>query len=353
MTAIIEGFDRSSAEYLKALEDELSQSRITHTALQDELETYKSDHAGASVDIKDPTMMATLKLITDRLSQVEVTLKDIKDPTSVAASQPPLSLPTPPPVPARPPVHTQGTVNMPGTQPTAGTPSQNLPSSVPTIPGSLQSGVPHVIPAHAIGGPLTAALQRLGSTDPQLGRELDPYTYVLATKSANDAKLFDRSKMDLNDLFYGWMKVATNVMKSAGDIRSYLSHLMFCAEMYHSRKFSPKGPIDYDAYIINRVATGAVSSFGPDTIGASLHFSPNVIYEPAVSPSSPPYRGRRGGRRNRQYNQDDKVEIPSDFPPEICYLFNYRSCTGNCGRNHVCRVCRGKHDARSCQVKKA
>lgn len=162
-----------------------------------------------------------------------------------------------------------------------------------------------------MSGPLTAALQRLGSLDPQLGREYDLYIYVIATKTANEAKSFDHSKMDLKDLFYGWMKVATMIMNSAGDIRSYLSHLTFASEMCHSRKFSPKGLIDYDSYIVQRVATGAMPSFGPDPIGASLHFSPNVIQEPSGSPLSHPYRGSRGGRRFRQFYQDDKIDIPT------------------------------------------
>lgn len=211
-----------------------------------------------------------------------------------------------------------------------------------------------MIPAQAMADPLTSALQRIGATDLHLGREYDPSTYVLATKSVAEAKSFDRSKMDLNDLFYEWMRIATNIVDSAGDIKAYLSHLAFASEMYHSRKFTPKGLIDYDQYIVQRVVNGIMPRFAPYPIGASLHFSPNIVSVNEPSSYQQRYaRNRRGGRRGRQNNQDDKVDIPADFPPEICYLYNYRSCQGNCGRNHVCRVCRGKHDARSCTVKKA
>lgn len=215
------------------------------------------------------------------------------------------------------------------------------------------SGVPSIPPSQALSSPLTAALQRIGSTDIQIGREFDPFTYVLATKNSIEVKSFYRTKMDLNDLFFGWTKVATMILDTAGDIRSYIKHLSFAAEMYHSCKFSVKGLIDYDAYIVQRVMNGSMPAFGPDPIGASLHFSPNVLQETSPSFTTRSGRGRRGGRRFRPNNQDDKVDIPSDFPPEICYLYNYRSCSGNCGRNHVCRVCKGKHDARSCTVKKA
>lgn len=80
MAAIIEGYDRSSVEYLKAMEDELSQSRIS--------QQLKSDQA-ATHDVKDPHLMSTLKLITDRLSQVEITLGDVAATSRQAPPPPP------------------------------------------------------------------------------------------------------------------------------------------------------------------------------------------------------------------------------------------------------------------------
>lgn len=349
--ALIPGYDRASAEYLKAIEDELSQKRVSQLALEDELDHLKSDHAtGTTKDVKDPTLMATLKTITDRLAKLE---------TGTTSPPPPLPPPPVPPVT----LATTAAATTAATTSTASTATTTAASTSPVLAGSglpisSSSSTLHghsisMTPAQALGVPLTATLQRIGSTELQLGREYDPYSYVLATKNATDAKIFDRTKMDLNDLFYGWMKVATMVLNTAGDIRSYLSHLSFSSEMYHSRKFSVKGLIDYDAYIVQSVVNGTMPCFKPDPIGASLHFSPNVIQD--ISPSFPfrSGRGRRGGRRMRQNYQEEKLEIPSDFPPEICYLYNYRSCQGNCGRNHVCRVCKGKHDARSCTVKKA
>lgn len=64
------------------------------------------------------------------------------------------------------------------------------------------------------------------------------------------------------------------------------------AEMYHSRKFSVKGLVDYDNYIVQRVVTGVMPKFGPDPIGASLHFSPNVVQESPRNPATFTSRGR-------------------------------------------------------------
>lgn len=114
--------------------------------------------------------------------------------------------------------------------------------------------------------PINRILQWIGSSDLQIGREFDLFTYVLATKNSTEATAFDRTKMDLNDLFFGWMKVVATILDTAGDIRSYIKHLSFAAQMYHSCKFTAKRLIDYDSYIVQRVVNGTMPSFGPDPI---------------------------------------------------------------------------------------
>lgn len=356
--SLIEGLERSSPEYLKALEEELAQARVAHKTLEDELDDLKSDKASAGIVKMDPDS-PILRAITDRLASLELSIKKSGDPVTTGTPAPPLRY-----------IHVPTTVPPAPTttvSPTSGiTPSHTLSVTTsgttmtthvsPSPSGTGTAVTPHVVPAHALGGPLTTALHRIGSTDPGIGREYDPSVYVLLTKNAADAKNFDRSKMDLNDLLYGWTKMATMIVNNAGDIRAYISHLAFAAEMFHSRKFSVKGLVDYDAYIVSRVLSGAMPGFGPDPIGASLHFSPNVIQElpqNITGYAQRQGRGRKNYRRRGQGNSsEEKVEIPSDFPADICYLYNYRSCPGNCGRNHICRVCRAKHEARTCNVKK-
>lgn len=124
MAAIIEGYDRSSAEYLKALEDELVRTRVTRTALEDEIQQLKMGQAGA-LDVKDPNLMAALKLITDRLSQVEITLGDVATgavvgqvpPTQAPPAQAPPVQAATPPVKAPPIPPTATTAQPPKQQP--------------------------------------------------------------------------------------------------------------------------------------------------------------------------------------------------------------------------------------------
>lgn len=95
---LISGYDISSAEYLKAIEDELSQQRVTRASLEYEVNQYKSDQAsGTTKDIKDPALMAALQLITDRLASLEAAVPNVSTPAP--GVPPPANL-----LPANPPM---------------------------------------------------------------------------------------------------------------------------------------------------------------------------------------------------------------------------------------------------------
>lgn len=93
--SLISGMDRSSPEYLKALEDELSQLRVTKDSLEDELDNYKSDVASGKA--KSANLDTTLQLITDRLSNLETSVANLPPPPAVQpALSPPAHQPTDP-----------------------------------------------------------------------------------------------------------------------------------------------------------------------------------------------------------------------------------------------------------------
>lgn len=196
---LIEGMDRSSQEYLKAVEEELAASRVTAKALETELDGYKLDVAGATSS--KISLDTTLNDISDRLSQLEIWKKSV--PPSTGPSMTGIAAPfsAPPPVTAPSPVIAATT--------TVSTAPTSAPAPVSSAPGVP---VTATVPAHALGSPLTMALQRITSPDVKLGREYDPCTYVLGTKSASEIKAFDRSKLDLNDLFFGWTRIANMIL---------------------------------------------------------------------------------------------------------------------------------------------
>lgn len=151
-----------------------------------------------------------LQLINDRLSKLEVTIP----PPSTLNQPAPTAHPTQP-IPAAPaplPSVLLGPANTsPGSGAAPGVPALPAPAPVGQaniLPGSgptppLQAttvwhntaGVSPMIPAQAMANLLTSALQRIGASDVQIGREFDPSIYLLAPKSAAEA--FDHSKMDL------------------------------------------------------------------------------------------------------------------------------------------------------------
>ena len=43
------------------------------------------------------------------------------------------------------------------------------------------------------------------------------------------------------------------------------------------------------------------------------------------------------------------TQSPEGFPEDICFNYNYKSCSGSCKKSHICRLCRGPHKASSSQ----
>lgn len=142
---------------------------------------------------------------------------------------------------------------------------------------------------------------------------------------------------------------------------SYINHLKFASGMLHSHRFYDAGAIEYDRYIVDKFLKSKSGKFDPDPVGSSLTFSPRIIpdsvdlclgasltkgthsYIATKPPRRPAVRGARTSRSD---------EVPSDFPADICFLFNYRQCNDdNCTKSHVCRKCNGRHRADSCKSK--
>lgn len=81
-----------------------------------------------------------------------------------------------------------------------------------------------------------------------------------------------------------WLRAGVNgvcktqhVMKTGGDVASYLSHVRFATEMLHSRNFDDCGAVKYDRMIIDKHLSGKSTNFNPNTVISSLTFSTHVI----------------------------------------------------------------------------
>lgn len=186
-------------------------------------------------------------------------------------------------------------------------------------------------PASLISSPLTKVLARLTEEDDDLGINLRPETYA---QSELKAKARDHNKMDTLDLFYGWVCVTEYLMRTGGDLTSYIGHLKFATEMLHTRKFFDCGAIKYDWMIIDKHIGGKSGGFNPDTVLSSLTFSSRVIPESIeichggslTKGVMSTQLGKQTCRR-RTTNAPRKLdEVPPDFPNDVCFFYNYRFC---------------------------
>lgn len=212
--------------------------------------------------------------------------------------------------------------------------------------------------ANLIAAPLTKALARLSGDEDEEGMLYRPETYA---QSGLRPKNRDHNKLDTIDLFYGWICVAQHVMKSGGNLKSYLDHVRFATEMLHSRNFYDSGAVKYDRLIIDKHLSGKSDNFNPDTVISSLTFSTRVIPDNVEvchggsltkGVVSSQLGGKQTRRRRPNYSPRKQEDVPADFPSDICFFYNYRYCSDEtCNRAHICRKCSGKHRADTCKEK--
>lgn len=203
---------------------------------------------------------------------------------------------------------------------------------------------------------MTKALSKLSGEDHDAGTCLRPETYA---QSDTKEKNRDHTKLDSVSLFYGWISVADYLAKTGGDVASYINHIKYAAEMLNTRQFFHCGAVKYDRMIIDKYVSGKALNFNPDPVILSLSFSAKVIPDsidmfPGASLTKGVqsfYSSKQNKRRRNPTSQRSKSdETPSDFPPDVCFQFNYRQCYDeNCNKAHVCRKCQGKHQADTCR----
>lgn len=289
--AVVEGFDRNDQKYLKFLEDEYSRRKM-----EDDRKS-KEEGAGGGIQGRDvDRVLQSLDAITERVGKLEA--------------------------------------------------NQNPIPGVPTTASDLLST------------PLTHALSKLTLEEDDKGRLLRPETY---SQSEWKCKNRDHTKMDTIDLLYGWISVIDYLVTAKGDFRSYISHVKFASQMLHTRQFYDVGAIMYDRQIVDNFINGKSTNFNPDTVVSSLTFAPRIIpdnvelcHGASLTKGVRSFTGKQKQRRKQSGNSKPvKVDdVPSDFPPDICFFYNYRQCFDeNCSRSHLCRKCHGRHRADGCKEK--
>ena len=228
--------------------------------------------------------------------------------------------------------------------------------------GGGQPGPPPPIDPSIL--PLTDAIAHLTlAVDPSSGKAkgmvLRPEYYVQHVKGGSPLKQIDHSKLSYKDLVYGWFCVIQHLRSVGGDLTGYIEHCKFTAEQAMSGAFMDSAYVNFDRHVVGKVVDGLQQVFpAGDLLGVASNFNAAnlVSSKPPVASTT----GRRGGK-SRFYNKNkpsgegkDRSSpdyMPEGFPDDICYSYNYKSCSGKCSKRHVCRICKKDHKASSCPSK--
>ena len=231
----------------------------------------------------------------------------------------------------------------------------------PPVPVSL-SGSTTTAAADIVSAPLTSALQQLSlaieptvSTSTQ-GIQLRPEYYIQHVDQGIAIKSLDHTKLSYRELICGMGRVLEFLVHSGStEVGSYLIHMNFVTKQASVHSFCDIAYVSYDRSVVNQVVRGGSATFvAGDTLSVASHF--HVGNMPQVNNNNKRQTGRERGYRGRRpghADQDRESSVPEGFPVDLCYNYNYRSCSGSsCQKLHVCRQCRGSHRAQGCQERK-
>ena len=216
-------------------------------------------------------------------------------------------------------------------------------------------------PSDVINGPLTSVLQQLSipiDPTPQSsvkGLLLRPDYYVQHKDKGVPVKNLDHTKLFFNKLMSGIGRVLMHLSKTGGNVTSYIEHFSFVTLRAGAHNFVDSAYVGYDRHLVDQVINGEAEKYAAgDLFGVALHFHVGNVVQPKPSPSFARGGRGRGFRRGRNFsvegdrpgNHDGPVH---GTPDNICYKYNYKTCTGKCVKLHVCRMCKGNHKAVSGQ----
>ena len=224
-------------------------------------------------------------------------------------------------------------------------------------------------PSDIINGPLTSVLQQLSvAIDPTpqasvKGLLLRPEYYVQHKDKGTPVKNLDHTKLSFKELMSGMGRVMLHLSKTGGNVSSYIGHFSFMTRKAGAHTFNDLAYVGYDRHVVDQFINGESEEFvAGDLFGIALHFHAGNLAQPKAPfpfPKQGRGRGFRRGGRPGWFESDrqpgaERESITSSpplegFPEDICFNYNYKSCSGSCKKSHVCRLCRGPHKASSSQ----
>ena len=231
----------------------------------------------------------------------------------------------------------------------------------------LPTARPSVVTAE-VSSPLSSALEHLSQAiEPTIatstkGILLKPEYYIQHVDQGTAIKSLDHTKLSYRDLMSGMSRVLEylSTTGNAEATHSYLQHMIFLTKQASAHHFVDSAYVAYDRAVVDKVVKGQSHLFtAGDTLAVASHFhvgnlAPSVNNNKRQTGRGRGFRGRGRGSSFFDYDRESSAAVPDGFPTDICFNYNYRSCSGaNCSKQHVCRQCKGMHRAQGCQEKPA
>ena len=225
---------------------------------------------------------------------------------------------------------------------------------------------PTPTPASVVNAPLTSVLEQLSQAiDPSIstqtkGIQLRPEYYVQHVDKgvAINCKALDHTKLSYRELVSGMARVLEYLVSVNGEATSYLEHMNFLTKQASVHSFVDHAYVAYDRAVVDRVINQKSRVFvAGDVLAVASHFHAGNLQPVNSVVKKQSARGRGfgsfgRGRKTSASDTDRDTSVPEGFPSDICYNYNYKSCSGSgCQKQHVCRSCKGNHRAQGCQEK--
>lgn len=166
-------------------------------------------------------------------------------------------------------------------------------------------------------------------------------------------KTIDHQKMSLQELNYGMLCVLEHLLLSGSEAWStYLQHMKFVLRQAVNKSYTDGAYVGYDRMVVDRFLQDKKHGFvAGDMLSVSSNFHAANFRKETIKTT------RKTGRRAQRPSKSDggweePVEIPTDWPDDICFYFNRRRCYGRCVRSHICKKCKGNHKDLDCKETK-
>lgn len=200
------------------------------------------------------------------------------------------------------------------------------------------------------------------------GTELRPVFHVQVKVKGVQLNNMNPFTMKSEELLYGMLCVFLYLEEKGLDSRGYSQHFKFMARHVMERQFTTLACVKYDKNVVDYMLSGKGKFQIVNQVAASLFLHGGAVMvrdrpQGERSTSSPMFGSRPVTKANcgLDYRQqgvnklgDHNCEnvplyMPKNWPQEICFNCNVRSCVSKCVKVHLCSHCNLRHRLSDCK----